>query len=385
MMLLYISAGFPSARGGIADNSGQLFGHFFKILGKKNIFLLSSNKKEIKDYLDNIFQSLNFQLMDDWKYSKKNKNILKNILLKYQIDAIHVEIPDSAYGAGFLPVFLSHFVKKFNKKHCTNIQIFVRLHEFSKVKFLRRLSIMPLLLSCSKVFVMAYSEQEKIKRFVKSEKIYSVFLGSSFDFISRKNNKNIPFTVGYFGFVYKNKGIDKMLELWKKISDQLPNVSFLIVGELNPNAETFGPYHKKTMMKICQLGLTDKIHITGYLPKEDIEDALKKIDIATFCYEDGLTLRRSSFVASLSMGIPVVSLGGDKQTNIMFSDCPGVHIGNSLEDCESFIEHVYNMENFEYAKICESNYKISKQFDWENISLDLLKQYNCFNFNDENL
>ena len=143
-MLLYISGSYPENPEGIAAGAKVLLDAMAEAAGKEKFVLLTTNTPVITEHIQES-SLVDYELMDNWKMSAANKKRFYHLLDKYPIDAIHMEYPGDLYGKTFLASFIPLLVKKYNKKNQKNISCNVRLHEFTRARFLRKLAILPIL------------------------------------------------------------------------------------------------------------------------------------------------------------------------------------------------------------------------------------------------
>lgn len=101
------------------------------------------------------------------------------------------------------------------------------------------------------------------------------------------------------GFIFRGKGHGLMLEAMR----ELPDVSVVFLGgpSLGGTAE-----HSRVVRLAEQLGVTDRLKITGYLPEADYQQYLMTADLAVCPFEE--TKSASSSIASLiAAGCPILA------------------------------------------------------------------------------
>ena len=169
-----------------------------------------------------------------------------------------------------------------------------------------------------------------------------------------------------------------MLKLWRIISieDTEKEYEFKIIGDLGTERDNhFAEYHKQVWRFIEQYGLTDKITVTGYISNEDVSKAIQETAVATLPYEDGLTLRRGSFLAYLAHGIPVVTSEGDSEAQELFREHKGVSMTKSDDEFVKSILRFANLSEEERRYIYDDNKRLSDNFRWDRIAERFLKDY----------
>lgn len=107
----------------------------------------------------------------------------------------------------------------------------------------------------------------------------------------------------HHGVMHPNKGNDRVLRALARCRERLPQVKFLLIGE--------GPEHERLEDLVNELGLTDRVRMTGWLSSvKEVAAALNAADI-------GLVMRvgqaadhfhvTSTLVHNLACGLPVLA------------------------------------------------------------------------------
>ncbi len=376
-MLLYISGSFPNNQEGIADAAKILLNTMLNYIDKDSLLLLTTDKPIISESITDNTEA-HYELMPDWHIRKNNIDRIYSILDKYKVSVIHMDYPGDLYGKTFLASFIPYLVHKYNKRNNTEIKVNIRLHEFSRARFLRKLAIMPILFSADAIYVPAKTDR-KIVGIVAKKRVHPTYIGTNItvvdDSIVLPEDKIV---ISYFGSVYPGKGIKRMLNIWKQLkeTDYENRFVFKIIGDIGiESTNHFSAYHKQVWKWIEQYGLKNSVEVTGYLSDEEVSYELQHSYMAVLLYEDGLTLRRGSFLAYLAHGIPIVTTEGDAEAKELFAGHPGISMCSSDN---SVINSV-----LKYSSICEDernaihsdNINLSKTFSWDVITRHYLENY----------
>lgn len=112
----------------------------------------------------------------------------------------------------------------------------------------------------------------------------------------------------YFGFLNGSKGVDGLLHALGLLLKRGVPARILLLGEEQgasdgTNRETALRAHRLA----TELGLADRIIRTGWLPPDEVSEAMGAADVAVLPYEDGASLRRGSLLACFAHGVPVVT------------------------------------------------------------------------------
>ena len=119
---------------------------------------------------------------------------------------------------------------------------------------------------------------------------------------------------------------DLLLQVLDRLTEQVPTINLLIVGELSLS-ESVQPLYQK---------LQNQIHVTGYLPEADVYRYLSASDV--FFIPDpviphgkgGSSNKSTSLAAGLAAGLPVVGTLGD-MNNTLLQQTPGVFLEDATD------------------------------------------------------
>lgn len=375
-MLLYITGSYPDSQEGIADAAKILLDSMLNFISRKKVLLLTTNTSIVSEHLkDNT--NVRYKLLDNWRMTPKNIQKIESILDHYNVTTIHMEYPGDLYGKTFLASFLPLIVRIYKKKKGRQITFHVRLHEFTRARFLRKIAILPIIWFADAIYVPAQKDREVVAR-IGGRKVHATMIGTNIKVVSSEVLPAEKITISYFGSVYPGKGIEHMLSIWKKIKDRDSDhrFRFKIIGDIGTEKENhFAEYHAQVWKWIEQYGFKDCLEVTGYLSDEEVSREIQKTQIATLFYEDGLTLRRGSFLAYLAHGIPIVTSMGDRESKALFDGHPGIAMRETDEEFVKMILEYAKLSSDKRKEINRDNIALSEKFDWNQIARDLLNRY----------
>lgn len=109
--------------------------------------------------------------------------------------------------------------------------------------------------------------------------------------------------VGYFGFVNPAKGVDTLLEGFERAWRERPNLRLVLICALRRE----DIYQARLLERLEGAAWRDAVTVTG--EREDTEAAalLAGCDMVTLPFRDGISLRRTTLMAALALGRPVIS------------------------------------------------------------------------------
>ncbi len=376
-MLLYISGSYPDNQEGIAACAKVTLDSMIRNIASDKILLLTTDTPIITNKI-NINSPVKYELMPNWHINRHNIKYLYSILKNQEISVVHMDYPGDLYGKTFLASFIPYLIHRYNRRNKTDIKVNVRLHEFSRARFLRKIAIIPILLCADAVYVPAKKDRDIVGK-LAGKRVKPTYIGSNITVVDEdiKPDKE-KITISYFGSVYPGKGIEHMLDIWNKVKEKDTDNKYLfkIIGDIGTEETNhFADYHKQVWKWFDQYGLKDSIEVTGYLSDEDVSREIKKSHMATLLYEDGLTLRRGSFLAYLAHGTPIITSEGDEEARQLFSCHSGIAMTKNDDEILSKIHEFSKLSDDDRIDLHNDNIKLSKNFDWSTITKGYLIDY----------
>jgi polysaccharide biosynthesis protein PslF len=109
--------------------------------------------------------------------------------------------------------------------------------------------------------------------------------------------------LAYFGLSSRNKGLDTLLRALARLPE---DVRLLVIGGAATAPEDRA-FATEVDRLIGELGLTQRLTITGQCPAREASAHLLAADIAALPFVDGASFRRGSLLAALAHGLPTVT------------------------------------------------------------------------------
>lgn len=117
--------------------------------------------------------------------------------------------------------------------------------------------------------------------------------------------------LAYFGFLNATKGGETLVRTLHQLTlhppaEKSPHL-LMIGGQVGSSDPTNRAYLQHIEGLIDQLGLSARVHRTGFIPTGEVSANLLAADLCLLPYEDGASFRRGSFMAALAHGQPIVT------------------------------------------------------------------------------
>ncbi len=116
------------------------------------------------------------------------------------------------------------------------------------------------------------------------------------------------FLIGFFGFLNRSKGVESLLDaLALLLQEGAPAHVLLIGGRTGSSDTTNRAYAAEIDARIATLGLSSRVHRTGFATPVEVSAALLACDACALPYRDGVSLRRGTLHAALAHGLATVT------------------------------------------------------------------------------
>lgn len=114
--------------------------------------------------------------------------------------------------------------------------------------------------------------------------------------------------LAYFGFLNKSKGGEELIEAVKLLRQQDIDARMLFIGgDIGHADPTNVAYAERIQTLIAEYGLSEVVYRTGYVEEAEVSANLLAADAVVLPYRDGVSFRRTTLIAALRHGCPVVS------------------------------------------------------------------------------
>ncbi len=114
--------------------------------------------------------------------------------------------------------------------------------------------------------------------------------------------------LAYFGFLNESKGGEELIESLALLRQQGLDARLLLIGGEVGHADlTNVASAQRVQALVDQYGLADFVHRTGYTDLSVVSANLLAVDVVVMPYRDGVSFRRTTLIAALRHGCPVVS------------------------------------------------------------------------------
>lgn len=116
--------------------------------------------------------------------------------------------------------------------------------------------------------------------------------------------------IAFFGFLHPVKGVENLLQAFQQVLSHHPQARLLLIGGVESLAlpgEQASQYWQKLQTEMASLGLSNTLHMTGYVDEATASQYLTGADVGVLPFHHGVTLKSGSLLALMAHHLPVIA------------------------------------------------------------------------------
>jgi glycosyltransferase involved in cell wall biosynthesis len=184
--------------------------------------------------------------------------------------------------------------------------------------------------------------------------------------------------LAYFGFLNESKGGEELVGALARLRQEHIEARLLLIGGDVGHADpTNRAYAQSVQTLINNCGLTAYVYRTGYISLAEVSANLLAADAVVMPYRDGVSFRRTTLIAALRHGCPVVSTRPADLALI-----PEIRPGQNMllappEDAEALAGEITSLaQNTALRAALSTGAKsLGRLFEWEKIAAQTAELY----------
>jgi glycosyltransferase involved in cell wall biosynthesis len=323
----FLTGEYPPMQGGIADHISYLAGHLTPLAVESSV-LISRRWPETQPQADDNAHQAEppatslpvYPLIPSWSW--RCWLAVANFLDSHRPDILHIQYQAAAFDLGGWVNWLPWYLKKRRR----STRVVTTFHDlripyiFPKAGPFRWKSILALARHSDGVICTNREDLHTLRAELSSQPhLALVPLGSNVDpqpppdfdlpaWRSRYQATEDTLLLAYFGFLNESKGGEELIEALALLRRQGVDARLLFIGgEVGHADPTNVAYARRVQALIDRFGLTGFVHRTGYTDLPQVSANLLAADVLVMPYRDGVSFRRTTLIAALRHGCPVVS------------------------------------------------------------------------------
>jgi glycosyltransferase involved in cell wall biosynthesis len=329
MKVCFLTGEYPPMQGGVADHTAYLARHLIELeieacvltsrKADPNLQLPTSN---LQSPTSNLQSPAVYPVMAGWGWRCWRQ--IGRFLTEQRPDVLHIQYQAAAFDLGGWVNWLPWWLRR-QRNHPQAVVTFHDLripYLFPKAGPLRWRSILALARYADGVIVTNAEDEQTLRKYqipnTKSQ-ISRIPLGSNVEpcpppaysrgrWRARLGVEDSALLLAYFGFLNESKGGEDLILALDRLIQQGYNAHLLMIGgQVGDVDPTNAAYADRIRSLVQARGLAERVRWTGYTSPEEVSADLLAADAVVMPYRDGVSFRRTTFIAALRHGCPVIT------------------------------------------------------------------------------
>jgi len=315
-----VSGEFPPLEGGVGAFTQELAralhtaGHEIHVITSRKArpAAVKQSFSTRKDPIDLQFAQLHPRV-DRWRWP--SMATIADIVLRHDLEVVDIQYQAAAYNMNSPAINLLPWRMKGISKTVVTFHDLRVPYLFPKAGPLRKTSIRFMAKQAHGVIATNAGDYETLTAQI-STPVAQIPIGSNIkayiphhvEIAEARDQLNLTeeeYLTGYFGFLNESKGADTLLHALSTLDKRFHLV--FIGGQTGASDPTNAAYLEQIKALVVELGLSERVHWTGFLSDTRVSAFLHAADILVMPYQDGASLRRGTLMAVLAHGRPLIT------------------------------------------------------------------------------
>jgi len=325
MKVCFLTGEYPPMQGGVADHTEYLARHLAGLGVDASVLTSARAISNLPGLLSRAGQPAVpnlrvYPVITGWGLGCWRQ--IGRWLGEHRPDVLHIQYQAAAYDLAGWVNWLPCWLRRQQNRPC----VVVTFHDlrvpylFPKAGRLRWRSILALARHSDAVIVTNVEDEQTLRKALGiPDSLTLIPLGSNVDPQPPSDYDQERWRAGlgigqrtlllaYFGFLSQSKGgEDLMLALAHLVRRGHDAHLLMVGGQVGDVDPTNRAYAERVRSLIEASGLVARVHWTGYTSLEEVSANLLAADVVVMPYRDGVSFRRTTFIAALRHGRPVVT------------------------------------------------------------------------------
>ncbi len=322
MKVCFLTGEYPPMQGGIADHTAHLAQYLIE--QGLDTCILTSYKASANSQspISNLQSPAIYPIITDWGWRCWRQ--IGRFLAEQRPDVLHIQYQAAAFDLGGWVNWLPWWLRRGRDRP----PVAVTFHDlripylFPKAGPLRWRSILALARHADGVIVTNVEDEQTLRKYQISNtksQISRIPLGSNVEacppadydrgrWRARLGLRDNALLLAYFGFLNESKGGEDLILALDWLVQQGYNAHLLMIGgQVGDVDPTNAAYADRIRSLVQARGLAKRVQWTGYTLPEEVSANLLAADAVVMPYRDGASFRRTTFIAALRHGCPVIT------------------------------------------------------------------------------
>jgi glycosyltransferase involved in cell wall biosynthesis len=371
-------------QGGVADHTAHLAQHLVGLGVDVSVLTSIAAASNLQSP---VFNLQTYPIITGWGLGCWRQ--IGRWLAEHRPDVLHIQYQAAAYDLGGWVNWLPWWLRRRRARP----RLVVTFHDlrvpylFPKAGPWRGRSILALARNTDAAIVTNVEDEQELRRALASNTVTLIPLGSNvhpqppsdYDRDGWRAQMGIgrhTLLLAYFGFINESKGGEDLVLALEHLVHHGYDAHLLMIGGQEGDVDpTNRAYAERVRSLVQACGLADRVHWTGFMSPEEVSADLLAADVVVMPYRDGVSFRRTTFIAALCHGRPVVTTDPAiplfelrDGENVLFAPPRDV---DSLARCIARLADDAALR----ARLSAGAETLGAQFDWAEISQQTLDLY----------
>lgn len=373
---------YPPMQGGIGDHTRHLARHLSTMAAE--VAVLTSCRALPPDRTPGIVVH---PVITSWGWRCWPE--IMRWLTEHQPDVVHIQYQAAAYDlAGWingLPWWL--------RRRRRRPRVVVTFHDlrvpylFPKAGALRWWCVLALARYADGVITTNLEDEQVLRRYAWATHVRRIPLGSNIEvqppalydrraWRARLGIGQTSALLAYFGFLNPSKGGEELVQALDALVRSGYDAHLVMigaqVGDVDPTNQA---YLERVRQRVRERSLEARVHWTGHIAPEEVSAALLATDVVVMPYRDGVSFRRTTFIAALRHGCAVVTTQPTVElTELRDGDNVLLVPRGDVDALARAIARVIQDETLA-ARLRSGAQALGRAFDWEHIAQQTFALY----------
>lgn len=314
MKLVFLTGEYPPMQGGVADHTLHLAGHL--AAPDVQLAILTSVKAAPCDLSA---QAAVHPIIRNWGVGCWRQ--IDHFLKAHRPDVVHIQYQAAAYD---LTAWVNWLPWRLRRRQ-NRPRVVVTFHDlrvpymFPKAGRLREYSVLALARFADAVVTTNAEDEVALQRQAWATHVRRIPLGSNVEarppagyerhtWRQRWGLDDSHVLLAYFGFLNPSKGGEDLILVLDRLLQRGHDAHLLMiggqVGDVDPSNRA---YLEQVRALIGAHRLENRVHWTGHTEANQVSANLLAADVVVMPYRDGVSFRRTTFIAALRHGCAVVT------------------------------------------------------------------------------
>lgn len=336
-----------------------------------------SSQQRVRDLLEPVQQAEGWihPIIRQWKWNSWSE--IADVVLRYELDVVNIQYQASAFDMRHPAINLLPWRLRGLAKTAVTFHDLRTPYLFPKAGRLRHWAVHTMARQAHGAIVTNTQDYNTLQQVMGQATLSQIPIGSNITAYQPDQSEidavysqlgvsaQTPL-LGYFGFLNETKGADTLISALAQIEGA--HLVFIGGQTGSSDPDNNGQFLQTLQTQIAQLGVSDRVHWTGFVADQQVSTYLHACDLMVMPYRDGVSLRRGTLMAVLAHGRPLI-------TTYPQTPIPDIEQGKQMlltepDDVLGLVDAIQQLlvDNQQRQQLGQGGQKLAENFTWDKIA-----------------